>query len=177
MEPDDAELITRTLIERDSRAFDQLVLRHQSPIRCLLRRLADGNEALADDLAQEAFIIAWRKLDTFRNESRFPTWLHQIAYRVFLAHTRSQRDHESLDVNADPGSVDSAARGSDFQHDLEFAMLRLSEPERAVVTLCLGSSLTREEAAHVLQLPVGTVKTHLLRGREKLCTLLAEWKS
>jgi len=177
VEPDDAELISRTLVQRDSRAFDQLVLRHQSPIRCLLRRLTGGNEALADDLAQEAFLIAWRKLDTFRNAARFPTWLHQIAYRAFLAHARSQRDHESLDDTANPGSVDSTARGSDFQHDLELAMLKLSEPERVVVTLCLGSSLTRDEAAQVLQLPVGTVKTHLLRGREKLRTLLAEWQS
>ena len=93
------------------------------------------------------------------------------------AHTRSRRDHEPLDDNANPGSVDSTARGSDFQHDLEIAMLKLSESERAVVTLCLGSSLTHDEAANVLQLPIGTVKTHLLRGREKLRNLLAEWKS
>ena len=94
-----------------------------------------------------------------------------------LAHARSGCDHEPLDDNSNPGSVDSTARGSDFQHDLELAMLKLSEHERAVVTLCLGSSLTRVEAAGVLQLPVGTVKTHLLREREKLRALLAEWKS
>lgn len=177
MEPDDAELISRTLVERDSRAFDQLVLRHQSPVRCLLRRLTGGDESLADDLAQEAFLIAWRKLGSFRNEARFPTWLHQIAYRAFLAHARGRREHEPLDDNPNLSSVDSTARGSDFQHDLELAMLKLSEPERAAVTLCLGSSLTHDEAAQVLQLPIGTVKTHLLRGREKLRALLAEWKS
>jgi len=177
VEPDDAELISRTLVERDPRAFDQLVLRYQSPVRSLLRRLTGGNEALADDLGQETFLIAWRKLGNFRNESRFSTWLHQIAYRTFLAHTRSRRDHEPLDDHSNPGSVDSTARGSDFQHDLEIAMLKLSESERAVVTLCLGSSLTHDEAANVLQLPIGTVKTHLLRGREKLRTQLAEWNS
>ncbi len=177
MEPDDGELISRTLVEGDSLAFDQLVLRHQSPVRFLLRRLTGGNEALADDLAQEAFLIAWQKLSSFRHEARFPTWLHQIAYRTFLAHTRSRRDHETLDDNPDLGSVDSTVRGSNFQHDLELAMLKLSEPERAVVTLCLGSSLTHHEAAQVLELPLGTVKTQLLRGREKLRTLLAEWQS
>ncbi len=177
MEPDDAELISRTLLERDPRAFDQLVHRYQSPIRCLLRRLTGGHEALADDLAQEAFFTAWRKLGSFRNEARFSTWLHQIAYRAFLAHIRSRREHEPLEENPELGSVASTARNSDFQHDLELAMLKLSEPERAVVTLCLGSSLTHEEAAGVLQFPVGTVKTHLLRGREKLRTLLAEWQS
>ena len=177
MEPDDAELISRTLVEGDPRAFDQLVLRYQSPVRSLLRRLTGGNEALADDLAQEAFLIAWRKLGSFRNEARFSTWLYQIAYRTFLAHARSRHDHEPLDDNSNSGSVDSTARGSDFQHDLEIAMLKLSESERAVVTLCLGSGLTHDETANVLQLPIGTVKTHLLRGREKLRKLLAEWKS
>ena len=176
MEPDDAELVSRSLLERDTRAFDELVRRHQSPVRCLLRRLTGGNEALADDLAQESFFTAWRKLASFRNEARFSTWLHQIAYRAFLAHVRSRREHEPLDENPETGSVASTARGSDFQHDLELAMLKLSEPERAVITLCLGSSLTHDEAAHVLQLPVGTIKTHLLRGREKLRTLLAEWQ-
>lgn len=177
MEPDDAELISRTIVEDDSRAFDQLVLRYQSPIRFLLRRLTGGNEALADDLAQEAFLLAWNKLDSFRNEARFPTWLHQIAYHTFLAHTRSHREHQPLDDTCNLGSVESTVRGSNFQHDLELAMLKLSQPERAVVTLCLGSGLTREEAAQVLQVPLGTVKTHLLRGREKLRTLLAEWQS
>ncbi len=177
MEPDDTELIRRTLVEHDLCAFDQLVLRHQSPVRSLLRRLTCGNEALADDLSQEAFLIVWRKLASFRNEARFSPWIHQIAYRTFLAHARSRRDHEPLDENFNSGSVESTARGSDFQHDLEIAMLKLSESERAVVTLCLGSSLTHDEAAKVLQLPLGTVKTHLLRGREKLRTLLLEWKS
>jgi len=134
VEPNDAELISRTLVERDSRAFDLLVLRYQAPVRCLLRRLTGGDEALADDLAQEAFLVAWRKLGSFRNEARFPTWLHQVAYRTFLAHTRCRRDHEPLDDHPNLGSVGSTARGSDFQHDLEIAMLKLSEPERAIVT-------------------------------------------
>jgi RNA polymerase sigma-70 factor (ECF subfamily) len=143
----------------------------------MLRRLTDGNGALADDLAQEAFLIAWRKLDSFRNDASFLTWLHQIAYRTFLAHWRRRRDHDSLDENPTYGYIDSHARGSDFQHDLELAMLKLSETERAVVTLCLGSGLTHSEAAQVLETPLGTVKTHLLRGRDKLRNLLAEWNS
>jgi RNA polymerase sigma-70 factor (ECF subfamily) len=143
----------------------------------MLRRLADGNAALADDLAQEAFLMAWRKLDSFRNEASFLTWLHQIAYRTFLAHWRRRRDHESIDENPKHGYIDSHARGSDFQHDLELAMLSLSEPKRAVVTLCLGSGLTHAEAAQVLDTPIGTVKSHLLRGRDKLRILLAEWNS
>jgi len=173
----DDVLVRRAQIERDSLAFDQLVLLHQSPVRTMLRRLADGNAALADDLAQEAFLMAWRKLDSFRNEASFLTWLHQIAYRTFLAHWRRRRDHESIDENPKHGYIDSHARGSDFQHDLELAMLSLSEPKRAVVTLCLGSGLTHAEAAQVLDTPIGTVKSHLLRGRDKLRILLAEWNS
>ncbi|MGC3988402.1 MAG: sigma-70 family RNA polymerase sigma factor [Chthoniobacteraceae bacterium] len=171
MELDDAELIRRTLTGADLRAFDELVRRHQSPVRCLLRRLARGNEALADDLAQETFVIAWRQLGSFRQEARFATWLHQIAYRAFLGDWRRRREHEPLEEDAGRGRVESTARSSDFHHDLELAMLKLSQPERAAVTLCLGSGLTHEEAAVVLEMPVGTVKTHLLRGRRKAAHL------
>lgn len=177
MDRDDALLICSTLDGTDANAFDQLVLRYQAPIRCLLRRLTKGNEAQADDLAQEAFLIAWRKLASFRGESGFSTWLHQIAYRTFLSHVRTQRDHEVLEEYHQPEVVASAVRESDIRHDLELAMQKLSEPERAVITLCLGSCLTHDEASQVLQLPLGTIKTHLLRGREKLRILLAEWQS
>ena len=111
MEPDDAELVSRTLLDRDPRAFDQLVLRHQSPIRCLLRRLTGGNEALADDLAQDAFFTAWRKLASFRNEARFSTWLHKIAVNCVLSRRKGLRaEYEVAEPAA--GLPDRADLGS-----------------------------------------------------------------
>jgi RNA polymerase sigma-70 factor (ECF subfamily) len=71
----DAHLITRVLRAGDPNAFGELVRRYQSPVRSFLRRLTRGDEALADDLAQETFLRAWRKLETFRAEARFSSWL------------------------------------------------------------------------------------------------------
>jgi RNA polymerase sigma-70 factor (ECF subfamily) len=176
VEPTDAELIAQVLADR-SGAFTHLVERHQSPVRALLRRLTRGDAALGDELAQETFLQAFRHLETFRADARFATWLHRIAYRAFLTHLRSRRDHEEFTEETHAGSVASAARGSDLRHDLELAMRHLSLPERATLSLCLGEGFTHEEAAEILALPLGSVKTHLLRGREKLRTLLAEWET
>jgi len=176
VEPSDAELIAQVLAAGNPRAFTRLVERHQSSIRVLLRRLTHGNETLADELAQDTFLQAFRRLRDFRGEARFTTWLFRIAYNAFLAHIRKQRDHEIFDETSHGGFVGSKTAASDLDHDLEIAMRQLSIPERAVLTLCLGEGYTHDEAANALDLPLGSVKTHLLRGREKLRILLAEWE-
>ena len=71
----DAQLIARALVADDRHAFAELVKRHQSSVRACLRKLTAGNHALADDLAQETFVLAWRNLKSFRQEARFSTWL------------------------------------------------------------------------------------------------------
>lgn len=177
MEPTDAELIAQVLAGDGAGAFTQLVERHQSPVRALLRRLTRGDETLGDDIAQETFLQTYRHLANFRADARFSTWLFRIAYNCFLAHVRSRRDHQQFEEDAHAGSVASTAGASDLRHDLELAMQRLSIAERAVLTLCLGEGFTQEETAETLEMPLGTVKTHLLRGREKLRNLLAEWET
>ena len=176
MEPSDADLIAQVLVADNPHAFTRLVERHQASIRVLLRRLTHGNETLSDELAQDTFLQAFRRLRDFRGEARFSTWLFRIAYNAFLVHVRKQRDHEVFDEVMHAGTTDSRTTASDLSHDLELAMRQLSIPERAVLTLCLGEGYTHEEAAEALGLPLGSVKTHLLRGREKLRNLLAEWE-
>src|SRR5215470_11191411 len=88
----DAELIARVVVSDDRHAFGELVRRHQSAIRATLRRLAAGNLALADDLAQETFLLAYRNLKSFRQEARFSTWLYRIAYNAFLADARKTKE-------------------------------------------------------------------------------------
>jgi RNA polymerase sigma factor (sigma-70 family) len=177
VEPSDAQLIADILANDDPRAFTRLVERHQSSVRSLLRRLTRGDETLGDDLAQETFLRAYRQLGGFRGDARFSTWLFRIAYNVFLANARSRREHEPFDESAHAGTTESGVLASDLRHDLELAMQKLSVPERAVLTLCLGEGFTHEEASAVLDSPLGTIKTHLLRGRDKLRTLLTEWQT
>jgi RNA polymerase sigma factor (sigma-70 family) len=170
----DLALVARARLGEDRRAFEQLVRRHQGLVRAQLRRLLHGDEASADDLAQEVFLRAWRKLDQFRGEARFSTWLYQIAYSCFL----QARRRKSLPVEQDEAATEylPMARASvDLQLDVERAMQRLSEAEQTVLLHCVQLGLSHAETAYVLALPLGTVKTHATRGKAKLKMQLAAW--
>jgi RNA polymerase sigma factor (sigma-70 family) len=184
----DAHLIARCLVGDDSHAFAVLVKRHQSAVRACLRKLTIGNHALADDLAQDTFVLAWRNLKSFRQEARFSTWLYRIATNCWLAQARKRqeellgdRDDDVADADAD--ATDSRqsweadhAASSTMKIDLERAMALLSDAERAAIVQCYHNDLSHEEAAYVLGCPVGTVKTHVLRGKAKLKRALAAWE-
>jgi RNA polymerase sigma-70 factor (ECF subfamily) len=184
----DAQLIARALVTDDRHAFTELVKRHQSTVRACLRKLTAGNHALADDLAQETFVLAWRNLKSFRQEAKFSTWLYRIATNCWLADARKRREEllgDRTDDVADedggaamPHSDDSHAdhaRGSALKLDLERAMAVLSDGERAAIVQCYHNDLSHEEAAYVLGCPVGTVKTHVLRGKLKLKAALSAY--
>lgn len=171
----DQALVTRIRLDDDHRAFGQLVRRHQGMVRAQLRRLLHGDEAAADDLAQETFMLAWRKLDQFRGEARFSTWIYRIAYTCFLQARRSPARHDSVDDET-MEQLPAPVRAIDLQLDLERAMRRLSAAEQAVLLHCVQLGLSHEEAAYVLAMPLGTVKTHAMRGKTKLKTWLADWR-
>jgi len=183
----DAQLIARCVVGDDRHAFTELVKRHQSAVRACLRKLTAGDHALADDLAQETFVQAWRNLKAFRQEARFSTWLYRIATNCWLMHARKRkeellgdREAEIADEDADamPHLSETAsdhACSSTLKLDLERAMRLLSEPERAAIVQCYHNDLSHEEAAYVLGCPVGTVKTHVLRAKQKMKAAMAAW--
>ena len=183
----DAQLIARCVVGDDRHAFAELVKRHQSSVRACLRKLTSGNAALSDDLAQETFIQAWRNLKSFRQEARFSTWLYRIATNCWLMHARKRReellgdrDAEKSNENAESASHGLESTGdhagsSAMKLDLERAMNVLTPQERAAIIQCYHNDLTHEEAAYVLECPVGTVKTHVFRAKQKLKTALAAW--
>jgi len=146
-------------------------------VRAQLRRLVHGDTARADDLAQETFLLAWRKLHQFRGEARFATWLYRIAYSIFLQAARQQhRPPEAFtgDDATDPHLSVSGAIA--LRLDLERALESLSDTEQAVLLHVAQLGLSHEEAAYVLSLPLGTVKSHARRGKDKLRALLADWQ-
>ena len=172
----DAELIVAVLQGDDRRAFARLVERHQSKVRTVLRRLTKGDAALADDLAQETFVLAWRNLASFRFEARFSTWIYRIAFNAWQSEARKRRE-VLLDVDSDappPGS-ESFDEMPDIvsRMDLERAMSALSDGERAAISACYYADLSHEEAAEALGIPLGTVKTHVMRAKAKLKARLA----
>ena len=171
----DADLVARVLLDDDHHAFAELVRNHQSSVRGLLRHLTRTDVALADDLAQETFLRVYKNLLSFRGEARFSTWLYRIAYNCFREEARKRKelvgiDEERLQTEQDPQTVDPALR-----HDLMHALSLLPLSERSAVLLCCQNGLSHDEAARVLDIPLGTVKTNVLRGREKLKRTLAAW--
>jgi RNA polymerase sigma factor (sigma-70 family) len=174
--PSDPELISRVLVSDDRAAFGELVLRHQSAVRRFLRHLASGDAALADDLAQETFIQAYRGLARFRGDASFSTWLFGIAHNHWRNARRQQRAHGLLtDHEAEKEILPSPSRSADLQHDLAAALRQLLPEEQTALHLSYQQGLSHSEIAHVLGWPLGTVKTHLARSKEKLRQLLAAW--
>jgi len=171
----DADLVTRVLVDDDQHAFGELVRRHQSTVRGLLRQLTRTDFALADDLAQETFLRAYKHIRSFRGEARFSTWLYRIGYNCFREDARRRKelvgiDEAQLQAEADPQVVDPG-----LKHDLMHALSLLPLHERTAVVLCCQNGLSHDEASRVLDIPLGTVKTNVLRGREKLKRTLAAW--
>jgi RNA polymerase sigma factor (sigma-70 family) len=171
----DRALVARALLANDTRAFEQLLRRHQGMVRAQLRRLLQGDHARADDLAQETFLLAWRKLDQFRGDARFSTWLYRIAYTCFLQ-ARRKRTAAPEAIGDDGEPLPSPAHAIALQFDVASAMRQLLPGEQAVLLHCVQLGLSHDEAAYVLAMPLGTVKSHMLRGKAKLRALLADWQ-
>lgn len=164
----------------DAPAFGRLVALHQSRVRQQLRRLCQGDAARADELAQDCFLQAWRALPGFRGEARLSTWLHRIAHRCFLMQQRAA-DPPGLSLD-DAAAADLAAAAVDprpspaLAIDLERALAALSPPQRWALIHCHHLELSHEEAAEVLGWPLGTLKSHLARGKAALRRALADWR-
>jgi RNA polymerase sigma factor (sigma-70 family) len=174
----DAALVEQAVREGDARVFGMLVRRHQGLVRAQLRRLLGNDFATADDLAQDTFVLAWRKLHQFRGDSRFATWLYRIAHSCFLQHLRSRGG--GTQTAAEPDVEESETAGADIGTpalalDLDAALQRLSANQRAALLYCVQIGLSHDEAAQVLDMPLGSVKTHVARGKAKLRQLLHDW--
>lgn len=169
----DRALVARVLLDDDRHSFEQLMRRHQGMVRAQLRRLLHGDEAAADDIAQEVFLLAWLKLNQFRGDAAFRTWLYRIAWSCFL---QAQRRKSERVENADEVEpLVAPAHPVDLQLDFERALRRLSDAEQTVLLHCVQLGLSHEEAAFVLAMPLGTVKSHATRGKAKLKSWLAAW--
>jgi RNA polymerase sigma factor (sigma-70 family) len=162
----DAELVALALAG-DRASFGKLVERHQGRLRGRLRRLAGGDRALADDLAQEAFVRAYQLLGTYRGEAAFGTWLQAIGYRCFA--TEMRRRSPEISVGDEPQVEMSTAR-----IELEAALARLPWEERAALVTTYARDMSHEEAARALGWPLGTLKTRVASAKERLRLTFAD---
>ena len=167
----DVELAARAAVG-ERRAFGELVRRHGSAVRGLLRRMgADG--ALADDLAQDAFLAAFEQITDFRGEGTFQAWVKRIAARLYVKRWRKDVKTDLMAVLPEPDGAKSEQGGAADRIDLDDALGALSPAERMCVSLCYGGGLSHAEAADALNTPLGTVKSHVKRGLDKLRERLA----
>lgn len=174
----DNDLIGRVLLRDDRNAFAELVRRHQSQLRASLRKMTGGRIELSDDIAQETFILAWRNIKSFRYEAKFSTWLYRIAFNAWQSEVRKKHEVQmDEDSTFEPEPVAPESERTGVQRDLQRAMAGLTDGERNAILQCYYHDLSHEEAAFVLGLPLGTVKTNILKAKEKMRTKLGAYES
>ncbi len=149
-------------------AFGELVRRHASAVRALVRRMG-ADPALADDLAQDAFIAAFQQITDFRGEGTFQAWVKRIAARLYVKRWRRQAKIDLLAETAEPDpGPELGAAGLADRIDLDTALRTLPVAERLCIALTYGSGLSHGETAAALNIPLGTVKSHVKRGLDRL---------
>jgi len=160
-------LLARRAAAGDVAAFTLLVQKHERQVRAFLARLA-GHEA--EDLAQEAFVKAWRMAGHYRGEGSYAGWLLRIAWRLFLDARRARRRMEPIGAEIGDEGVDAAP---DCRIDVDRALAKLEPRERAAALLCLGEGYSHGEAAAIMGLPLGTLKSIVARAKAQLGALLS----
>lgn len=171
MKVSDAELIARVLSCNDHHAFHTLVRLYQSPVRQFLRRLVQ-NQQDADELAQECFLIAFRRLESFRGE-HFLAWLMTIAYRLGLKHLQRCKSMPQAALNETEAKI---VLSETLRLDLAKALATLNDAERQALLASVTSGYSHQEIAARSEMPLGSVKSLIYRAKAKLRTLLRQWQ-
>jgi RNA polymerase sigma factor (sigma-70 family) len=157
----------------DDAAFGELVRRRQEAIRNLFRRMT-RDPALADDLAQQAFVAAWKSIRTLKSPSAFGAWLRKLAVNCWLQQARLKKHEVALDAAAleavavEGQWVSTAAE----RLDLDGALARLPQEARLCVVLAYSEGMSHAEISDSTAIPLGTVKSHIARGAARLRELL-----
>ncbi len=159
----------------NKRLFEALVRAHQGHIRAFLRRLCK-NTALADDLAQETFLRAYQKFGTLTDKDAVKPWLFQIAYRIFLDYIRKENRRKNIDDQRQHAETEPPQTTPSIKMDVEQAMNALPDDQRAAIMLCLSYGFSHSQAATALGQPLGTVKSHITRGKITLRAFLRAYE-
>ena len=168
MQAPDEELVALVVATKNPAAFGELVRRHQGIVRGMLQRMC-RNHALADDLAQDTFIRAYEKIGSLKGTGSFKSWMCSIAYTEFLKSARKRKSTERVMEKFQTGVEDTEApRDMGSVVDLDRGLATLKEEERTLVVMCYSCGMSHSEAAEATGMPLGTVKSHVNRGRAKL---------
>jgi len=162
----DEHALVQRAKQNDYRAYEQLYRLHVGRVFAVCYRLSNDRD-MAEDLAQEAFVLAWRKLSSFRGDSAFGSWLYRIATNAVISYLRKQKPFlNSLDID----DYDDREHRDDVvnQMSLEQAIGGLPDGARAVFVLYSLEGYTHEEISKLLKIAVGSSKAQLHRARQLL---------
>lgn len=163
----DMALVAQALMFHNTRAFDQLVRKYQSPVRRFFLHQTCGDEPLSDDLAQETFIKVYYHLRSYKGLSSFSTWLFRVAYNLYYDELRKRGDRYFGSIN-EAVAIPQSPEPIDRRLDMTRALSILRPEERMVVTLYFVEDMAIARIAAVTGMPEGTIKSHLSRAKQKL---------
>jgi len=178
----DSELVARSL-RGDERAFRELLTRHHGVAYAVVRAIL-GDRDDVDDVMQVVYLKAYQGLKSFRGDAKFSTWLYQIARREAIDASRRRRrdvtDIEDVPLPADPAdAADAPLRERDTREWLDRAMGEIEAHYRTAIELRYMAEKSYEEIAAIMDLPEGTVKTYVHRGKIELKRILSrpDWRA
>jgi len=171
---DDIRWVTQVALFGDKNAFDKITCKYQSPIRRFFLNLTVGDGPLSDDLAQETFIKAYLNITSFKGLSGFSTWLYRIAYNVYYDSARAQKKYADINEYEIDNLYQTQNEFSAEKMDIYKALKLLRKEEQTVVLLFYMEDKTHSEIAKIMNCPLGTVKTYILKGKEKLTIYLTK---
>lgn len=170
----DISLVAQVVVFKNTRAFDELVKKYQSPIRRFFLNLTCGDGELSDDLAQDTFVKAYTNIASFKNLSSFSTWLYRVAYNVFYDYIRSRKETTDLEAKEIDAAWSTEQENVGEKMDIYQSLKMLKEIERTCITLFYMEDVSIDKIAGIVGCPAGTVKSHLSRGKDKLATYLKQ---
>ncbi|MGI6029468.1 MAG: sigma-70 family RNA polymerase sigma factor [Candidatus Heteroscillospira sp.] len=186
MERDEEKRIIARVLGGDTEAFEALVIENQTLVYNLALRMV-GNEQDAGDIAQDAFLRAYRSLENFRGDSKFSVWLYRLTSNICLDFLRARRrgkivslsrfsedEDESIELEIPDESMAPHAQfeKKELHEALNLALQSLPDEQREILLLREVSGLSYDEIAAALSLEAGTVKSRIFRARKKLCNIL-----
>jgi RNA polymerase sigma-70 factor (ECF subfamily) len=181
--PSDAELVQQALSGSQA-AYQDLVSRYATPAVNLATRMVQ-DRAVAEELAQEAFVRAFERLSTYDLKRRFVSWFFQVLHNVTIDYLRHKRPatislgelaeagHPALDLPSTGASPHARVEQAALAHAMEAALARIRPEFREAVVLRYHEDLSIEEIAETMKVPAGTIKTYLYRARKELASILS----
>ncbi len=157
------QLVERVKLTHDQAAFMQLVKQTQTPVRNYLKRLCQGDDGLAEELAQDTFFAAYKYIDSYQGNERFVSWLLAIAHQKLIRHHRGFKP-ELADLDEVSEVTLELHHHIDDQLEFDRILQRLNAKQRALVELHFEAGFSHREIANLLGQPESTVKSQLYRA-------------